>query len=66
MIVIILNVLFVYAIRNRLEYFVMNNVTNNDAMLEAIAKKFHEINDVYYDPIEHCLRYIDHVINLFV
>jgi len=66
MIVIILDVLFVYAIRNRLRYFVMNNAINNDTMLEAIAKKFHEIDNVYYDSIKHRLRCIDYVINLFV
>lgn len=38
--VIILDVLTVYAIRNRLEYFVINNAINNDTMLEAIVKKF--------------------------
>jgi len=44
----------------------MNNVINNDIMLETIAKKFHEINDIYYNSIKYCLRCIDHVINLFV
>lgn len=66
MIVIILNILFVYAIRNKLKYFVINNVINNDIMLKIIAKKFHEMNDVYYDSIEHRLRCIDHIINLFI
>jgi len=61
-----LSTIFVYAIRNRLEYFVMNNAINNDTMLEAIAKKFHEMNNVYYDSIKHRLRYIDYVINLFI
>jgi len=66
MTIIILDVLFIYAIRNRLGYFVMNNAINNDIMLEAIAKEFHKMNDVYYDSIKHYLRCIDHVINLFV
>jgi len=65
-IIIILDVLFVYAIRNRLEYFVLNNVINNDTMLEIIAKKFYKIDSVYYDSIKYCLLYIDYVINLFV
>jgi len=44
----------------------MNNVINNNIMLETIAKKFHKMNDIYYDSIKHCLRCIDYVINLFV
>jgi hypothetical protein len=35
-------------------------------MLEAIAKEFQQANGVYYDPIEHRLRCIGHVINLSV
>jgi len=66
MAIIILNVLSIYAIRNRLGYFVMNNATNKDTMMKTIARNFQEINDVRYDPIEHRLRCIDHIINLFV
>jgi len=44
----------------------MNNVINNDTMLKIIAKKFHKMNNVYYDSIKHCLRCIGYVINLFV
>jgi len=66
MAVIILDTLSTYAIRNRLGYFVMDNATNNDTMLEAIARNFQEVDDVRYDPIEHRLRCIDHIINLFV
>ncbi len=66
MAVIILDVLSVYAIRGRLGYFVMDNATNNDTMLEAIAKEFKEADGIYYDPVEHRLRCIGHVINLSV
>lgn len=44
----------------------MNNVTNNDIMIKIIARNFYKINDVRYDLIKHCLRYINHIINLFV
>lgn len=65
-IIIILNVLSIYVIRNKLNYFVMNNVTNNDIMIKIIARNFYKINDVRYDLIKHRLRYINHIINLFV
>jgi len=65
-IVIILNVLSIYAIRNKLKYFVINNVINNNTMLKTIAKKFQETNNVYYNSIKHCLCCINYVINLFV
>lgn len=66
MAIIILNVFSTYAIRNKLGYFAMDNATNNDTMVEAIARNFHEINDVRYDPIEHRLHCIDHIINLSI
>ncbi len=66
MAVVVLDVLSVYAIRNRLGYFVMDNATNNDTMLEAIAREFQAVDGIYYDPIEHRLRCIGHVINLSV
>jgi hypothetical protein len=66
MAVIIMDVLSTYAIRNRLGFFVMDNATNNDTMLEAIAANFQEMDGVHYNPIEHCLRCIDYVINLSV
>jgi len=66
MTIIILNVLSIYAIRNRLDYFVMNNATNNDTMVKTIARNFQEIDDVRYDSIEHRFRCIDHIINSFV
>ena len=66
MAIIILDVLSTYAIRNRLGYFVMDNATNNDTMVEAIARNFQEIDGVRYDPIEHRLRCIGHIINLSV
>jgi len=64
--IIILDVLFVYAIRNKLEYFVINNTINNNTMLKIIAKKFKEINDVYYNSIKYCFRCIDYIINLSI
>ncbi len=65
-IVIIINVLSIYVICNRLEYFVIDNATNNNNILETIATNFQKIDNVYYNLIEHCLRYIDYIINLFV
>lgn len=35
-------------------------------MLKIIAKKFKEINDVYYNSIKYCFRCIDYIINLSI
>ncbi len=35
-------------------------------MVEAVARNFHEVDGVRYDPIGHRLRCIDHIINLSV
>jgi hypothetical protein len=65
-IIIILNILFVYAICNKLEYFVINNIIHNNIMLKTITKKFKEINNIYYNLIKYCFCYINYIINLFI
>ena len=63
---LILTVLEEYNIRNNLDYFVMNNVENNDTMLTFISKNLRDVNDIEFDPVERRLRCMNHIINLFV
>ena len=46
---IILIVLKKYNIRNNLNYFVINNVENNNTMLIVIAKNLRKINNINFD-----------------
>ena len=55
-----------YNIRNNLNYFVMNNVENNDTILIVISNKLRAIYDIHYDSIQHRFRCMNHIINLFV
>ena len=55
-----------YEIRNKLNYFVMNNAKNNDIMMKIISKIFRLQHDIDYDSIEHRLRCLSHIINLVV
>ena len=66
MVGIVLGVLDDYLVRNNLGYFVMGNADTNDTMLEAIAKDLQDVHGIQYDPVEHRLRCIGHVINLSV
>ena len=43
----------------------MDNAANNDTALVFLSKRLQELG-VYFDPIEHRLRFIDHIINLVV
>ncbi len=56
----------VYNFRNKLDYFVMNNVFNNDIMMRAIAQNLKKVDGIHYDSVEHRLRCLDHIINLVV
>lgn len=55
-----------YGFRDKLGYFVMDNASNNDTMMKVISKNLYDVDGVYYDPVEHRLRCIGHIINLFV
>ena len=55
-----------YSIRNKLDYFVMNNASNNDTMLRAISLNFKLVDDIEYDSIKHRLRCMNHIINLSI
>ena len=63
---VILQVLDDYNIRSKLGYFVMDNVESNDTMLRHISRIFKQEHGIDYDPIEHRLRCMGHVINLAV
>ena len=55
-----------YEIRNKLNYFVMNNAKNNDIMMKIISKTLRLQHDIDYDSIEHRLRCLNYIINLIV
>ena len=65
-IAIVLNEFFIYVIYNKLSYFIMNNVLNNDIMMKIIMKNFQKMNEICYDLIEHHLHCIDYIINFSV
>ena len=65
MIVIILAVLNEYFIRNKFDYFVMNNVQNNDTMLNIISKILRKKHNIEYDFIQHRFRCMNHIINFW-
>ena len=65
MTIIIHKVTRTYDFRDKLNYFVINNVNNNDTMIKIISKNLYDIDDVYYDLVKHRLRYINYIINLF-
>ena len=66
MTIIIHKVTRTYDFRDKLSYFVMNNVNNNDTMMKIISKNLYDVDDVYYDFVKYRLRCINHIINLFV
>ena len=55
-----------YNIRNKLNYFVMNNVSNNDTMLRTILLNFKLVDDIEYDSIKSRLQCMSHIINLSI
>lgn len=63
---IVLKTLDDYEIRNSLGYFVIDNAENNDTMLKHISTEFWSHHSIDYDPLEHRLRCIGHIINLAV
>ena len=61
----VLRVVDDFGIRGKLGYFVMDNATANDVLVDHIADSLHESN-IAYDPKQRRLRCNGHVINLVV
>ena len=66
MIVIVFQTLNDYEIRDKLNYFVMNNAKNNDTMMKIISRIFQKQHNIDYDSMKHRLRCINHIINLAI
>lgn len=62
---IVLSVLDDFGIRGKLGYFVMDNVTSNDILMDEVAFALQE-HGIYYNPGERRLRCNGHIINLSV
>ena len=65
-IVIVFQTFDEYEIRDKLNYFVMNNAKNNDTMMKAISKTLQKQHDIDYDSMKYRLRCINHIINLAI
>ena len=64
MIAIVFQTLNEYEIRDKLNYFVMNNAKNNDTMMKTISRIFQKQHDIDYNSMKQRLRCINHIINL--
>ena len=62
---IIIALLQEYGLTKKVGYFTLDNAANNDTALAFVSKRLQELG-VYFDPVEHRLRCIGHVINLAV
>ena len=63
---IILDVIDFYQFRNKLGYFVMDNITSNDTLIRTVAREINTTDGVSYNPERRRLRCNGHVINLSV
>ena len=63
---IIIEVLDDYNIRNKLNYFVINNFESNDIMLRYIFYVFKQKYNIDYNLMKYRLRYMSYVINLTI
>ena len=61
----VLRVIDDFQIRGKLGYFVMDNATTNDVLIERVAESLQESN-IAYDGDTHRLRCNGHIINLVV
>ena len=66
MTIIILHTIRNFEFRNKLKYFVMNNVDFNDTMMKIIAQNFWNNDFFKYDFVEHRFRCLNHIINLLI
>ena len=62
---ILMSVIEEYGLTKKVGYFTLDNATNNDVALVALSHQLKEVG-VIFDPVEHRLYCLGHVINLVV
>jgi multisubunit Na+/H+ antiporter MnhC subunit len=55
-----------YGIATKVGYFMMDNASNMNTMINKVSNELEQEFDVFYDPLPHQLRYTSHIINLAV
>ncbi|OAA53662.1 Ribonuclease H-like protein [Akanthomyces lecanii RCEF 1005] len=55
-----------YGIAHKVGYFMMDNASNMNAMVDKVSDELEHEFDVFYDPLPHRLRCVGHIINLAV
>lgn len=55
-----------YGIASKVGYFMMDNASNMNTMIDKVSDELEHEFDVFYDPLPHRLRCFGHIINLAV
>jgi hypothetical protein len=55
-----------YGIATKVGYFMMDNASNMNTMIDKVSDELEREFDVFYDPLPHRLRCTGHIINLAV
>ncbi|XP_044715161.1 transposase-like protein [Hirsutella rhossiliensis] len=55
-----------YGIATKVGYFMMDNATNMNTMIDKVSDDLEHEFEVFYDPLPHRLRCFGHIINLAV
>jgi hypothetical protein len=55
-----------FGIASKVGYFMMDNATNMNTMIDKVSDDLEHEFDVFYDPLPHRLRCFGHIINLAV
>ena len=55
-----------YGIASKVGYFMMDNASNMNTMIDKISDDLEQEFDVFYDPLPHRLRCIGHIISMAV
>ncbi|KAK2470914.1 hypothetical protein H9L39_17145 [Fusarium oxysporum f. sp. albedinis] len=55
-----------YGIASKVGYFMMDNASNMNTMIDKVSDDLEHEFDVFYDPLPHRLRCFGHIINLAV
>ncbi|XP_044714763.1 transposase-like protein [Hirsutella rhossiliensis] len=55
-----------YGIASKIGYFMMDNASNMNTMIDKVSDDLEREFDVFYDPLQHRLRCFGHIINLAV
>lgn len=55
-----------YGIAQKVGYFMMDNASNMNTMVDKVSDDLEHEFDVFYDPLPHRLRCVGHIINLAV